>query len=223
MIHSYKNTFIPPGFVHQMQIVQLDRKHLKILSGMCADSTNHYIITTKQNCSISLEKQGPGGVETVAKKNKWYFVYILFNFLTYKTTGLLSENSVTPFIGKDYTHFRRLGSIRTNENAEFLLVEFSGKRGVRKTRYLEALKNLSILSENGKGFSHTRFTNFIPNNVSKMLFLIRKGDVLNTIDIDINDVSIVRPKAINYLEYFLSSYYKTSYDDIHVLGYEEEI
>lgn len=85
-------------------------------------SGNYIIVNSTSTLNISSLITGIGGLDTGSiAVNSWYYIYLIYNETTKTLNGIMSLSSSIPLLPTGYTLYRRIGSIKTNQNTTNIL------------------------------------------------------------------------------------------------------
>jgi len=99
--------------------------------------------------------------------NAWYSVWVIGNNTTNAVAALLSTLATSPNLPSGYTHFARVGWMRTDGSSHFLKTLQYG----RTARYVAASSLPNMAS--GSGTTTVSVTNFVPPTAAKIAVVLR--------------------------------------------------
>lgn len=127
------------------------------------------------NLSISAAVSGANGLDAgTSAASTWYAIYVIWNGTT--AAGLLSLSATSPTLPSGYTHFARVGWMRTDSTGNKYPLKFS-QRG-RSVEYLPAAgTNLTAHPVLASGTTSSTavsvgYSNFVPATASTLIFSI---------------------------------------------------
>lgn len=106
--------FVDIVFDH-IQVQNITNKSLDVVFGQLTDPVSYF------NVRIVPGSAGLNSVDTgVLSTDTGYYVYFLYNPDTLQYGGILSTSRIAPFVPQGFTHYQRLGFVRTSNSSGFI-------------------------------------------------------------------------------------------------------
>jgi len=121
------------AYVTNLNLAWASTSTLTVASGACSNSDNTNDILISDAITINAATNGLNGLDTGALANTtWYYVYAIGSSTNSQPSGcILSTSSSAPTLPFEYDIYRRIGEVRTNGSAQFLLFYQIGNNGER--------------------------------------------------------------------------------------------